>query len=96
MSAIAIPEPIAMRASLDPSRYASLGRAEGREGRLVIGKRIAVYQAWYNRSEYLASLPEDFNDELPAVYQSPIRYMVSTIFLDAGRHQPLPFPDSDD
>ena len=38
----------------------------------------------------------DAEDELPPVYQFPIVRTVSTKFFDAGRHQPLPFPDSDD
>lgn len=32
-------------------------------------------------------------DELPAVYQFPIVRTVPTKFFDAGRYQPLPFPD---
>jgi hypothetical protein len=70
--------------------------AEGREGRLVFGTRQAVYRAWYDRSEYLTRQKEEPSDELPAVYQPPIVRTVSTTFYDAGRHQPLPFPESDD
>lgn len=38
----------------------------------------------------------DEQDELPPVYQFPIVRTVPTKFFDAGRHQPLRFPDSDD
>ena len=70
--------------------------AEGREGHLVIWNRQAVYRAWYDRSEYLARQQEEPSDELPAVYQAPIVRTVSTTFYHAGRHLPLPFPDSDE
>jgi len=83
-------------ARLESSSFSTLGQAEGREGRLVLGNCRAVYRAWYNRSEYLTRRQEEPSDELPAVYQSPIVRTVDTTFYDAGRHQPLPFPDSDD
>lgn len=38
----------------------------------------------------------DSSDELPAVYQPPILQLVNTKFYEAGQHQPLPFPASDD
>ena len=90
------PEPVAIMARFESSSFSTLEHAEGREGRLVSGNRQAVYRAWYDRSEYLTRRQELPTDELPAVYQSPIVRTVSTTFYDAGRHQPLPFPDSDD
>jgi len=90
------PEPVAIMARPEGIRFATQEYAEGREGRLVVGNRQAVYRAWYDRSEYLTPQKEEPSDELPAVYQSPIVRTVSTTFYDDGRHQPLPFPDLDD
>jgi hypothetical protein len=90
------PEPVAILARHEGISYATQEYAEGREGRLVVGNLQAVYRAWYGRSEYLTRQKEEPSDELPAVYQAPIVRTVSTTFYDAGRHQPLPFPDSDD
>lgn len=90
------PEPVAVLACIESSSFSTLEHAEGREGRLVLGNRQAAYKAWHDRSEYLARRRESPTDELPAVYQSPIVRTVSTTFYDAGRHQPLPFPDSEE
>jgi hypothetical protein len=90
------PEPVAIMARLEDISYPIQEYAEGREGRLVSSNRQAAYRAWYNRSEYLKRHQEESRDELPAVYQAPIVRTIRTTFYDAGQHQPLPFPDSDD
>ncbi len=36
------------------------------------------------------------SEDLPPVYQFPVVRTVKTVFYEAGRLQPLPFPDSDD
>lgn len=35
-------------------------------------------------------------DDLPPVYQFPVVGTVQATFVEAGRHDPLPFPDQDD
>lgn len=96
------PEPVAITAHLDGNSFLTQVYAEGPESRLVFGNRRAVYKEWYGLSEYLNYPTEDTtpsdesSDELPAVLQFPIVRTVRTRFYDAGRHQPLPFPDSDD
>ena len=46
------------------------------------------------REESHDERPDD--DELPPVYQFPIVRVIQTQFYNAGRHPPLPFPDTDD
>ena len=75
--------------------------AESREGRIVGGNRHAAYQTWYDRSEYLTRQKEETSDdlpddELPPVVQFPIVGTVRTRFIEIGRYQPLPFPETDD
>jgi hypothetical protein len=95
MPAIAPPEPVAVVRPLEGG-CETYEYAQGLEGRLVRGNRRAVHRAWYDRSEYLTRQEEQPSDDLPAVYQFPIVRTVITTFYDAGHHQPLPFPDSDD
>lgn len=90
------PEPIAIVSGHGGLNFGNQEFVEGREGRLVEGNRRSVFRAWHGRSEFLTHRRDIPDDELPAVYQSPIVRTVNTTFYDAGRHLPLPFPDSDD
>jgi hypothetical protein len=44
----------------------------------------------------VAPRQEDLAEDLPPVFQFPVIATVQATFREAGRHQPLPFPEEDD
>ena len=52
--------------------------------------RVAARPSWLDQEA------EASGDELPPAYQPPISGSYITTFAEAGRHRPLPFPDTDD
>lgn len=84
------------KSSLDEAAVAELAAfgEEAQKLRLILRKTM---QRWFDRSLYLPQLwEESSDDELPAVLSFPRLRTIRTRFRQAGEHEPLPFPDSDD
>lgn len=97
MATLALPSariPVVARG--DAQYHASLQVAQGTEGRSVFINRQEAIRSWYDRSEYLGRRLEDHLDPSPAVPGFPITEVIRTRFFEAGRLEPLPFPETDD
>ena len=101
MANITTPEFVPITTNLNGCHFPLLEQINGNETHPVGGNGVSADHARHESSEDTTreeessdELPDD--DELPPVYQFPIVRTVRVRFIEIGRLQPLPFPESDD
>ncbi len=98
MANITTPEVVPITTNLNGCHFPLLEQTNGSETHPVGENGVSADHARHKSSEDITSEEEELQDEdeLPPVVQFPIIGTVRTRFVEIGRLQPLPFPESDD